>query len=57
MNREHWRSLELAATVAYYFGRTKGYSRDMAFAEAKKLKPETVPFVENAKKGFETLAI
>lgn len=56
MDKEHWRALELAATVAY-LGRTKGYPREVAFIEAKKLKPETVPFVDGAKKVLETLAI
>ncbi|MBI5911446.1 MAG: hypothetical protein HY848_16035 [Betaproteobacteria bacterium] len=56
MNKEHWRSLELAATVAY-LGRTKGLSREAAFTAAKELKPDTVPYAEEAKKVLQTLAI
>ena len=52
---QHWRALELAATVAYLESRKRSASRDDAFALAKKLKPETAPFADKAKKILEDL--
>jgi uncharacterized protein len=55
MASQHWRALELAATVGYLKARNKNMSRDEAFEFAKRLKPETSAFSESAAKVLQTL--
>ena len=57
LNREHWRALELAATVAYLEHRSRAPSRADAFELAKKLKPETAPYSERADKILDALGV
>jgi len=57
LSRQHWRALELAATVAYLQHRKGASSREGAFAIAKKLKPETIPFADFAQKILQELNI
>lgn len=57
LNKQHWRALELAATVAYLQHRKTAHSREDAFALAKKLKPETGPFTAGAQKILQELSV
>jgi uncharacterized protein YwgA len=57
LRNQHWRALELAATVAYLESRNKAATRDEAFAMAKKLKPETTPFTEGAEEILAELRV
>jgi uncharacterized protein YwgA len=57
LGKQHWRALELAATVAYLEARKRISSREDAFAMAEKLKPETVQHAANARKILQELRI
>lgn len=49
LNKHHWRSLELAATVKFLQLREGYESAEIAISEALRLKPATRPYVEEAK--------
>ncbi|NKL23489.1 hypothetical protein [Rhizobium leguminosarum] len=50
LNKHHWRSLELAATIRFLEIREGFNDREAALSEALRLKPATKPYVDDAKK-------
>ena len=54
LQQQHWRTLELAATVAFFETRGKASDRDEAFKMALRYKPECRDYVENAKGVLES---
>lgn len=53
LNKHHWRSLELAATVRFLEIREGFSDREAALSEALRLKPSTRPYLSEAKKVLE----
>lgn len=50
LNKHHWRSLELAATIKFLEIREGFIDREAAISEALRLKPATKQYVDDAKK-------
>ena len=55
LQQQHWRTLELAATVAYFESRGRAHDRAAAFATALKFKPECKNYVERAEGVLDAL--
>lgn len=53
MSKYHWRALELAATVRFLEIREKASTREAAFTEALRLKPETKNYEAKAQELLE----
>jgi uncharacterized protein YwgA len=57
LKEEHWRTLELAATVIFLERRHKLASREISFAEAMRKKPDTRPYEKEARSLLQDLRI